>query len=207
MSKDLKKRTNASVAIDANKTLPSQAPLYPSETYRQKTRNLLHLRKSMSIHAPPQTTPTLTKATLSLQLKPLCYQAQYAALSQTRQDALEGLVMLDRFAQETLTCLETALQDPDVEVRTKALALLATYEGELPKSLMERLIDAAWDPELEVRRAAAYTLQFHPDPRALGRLMGLLGTKDETLREIAIASLNEISRRLGPPPPATDGDT
>jgi len=134
------------------------------------------------------------------------YQARFGAVSSARLGALKGLVMLDKYGETTLTTLEELLSDKDPEVLVGALDLLLDYPAPLPDSIIERMIRLAWDKSLDVRRSAAKALGKHPDPRAIGPLMGLLGCRDDQLREIVQDSLSTIGEHLGAPPPPVDGD-
>lgn len=194
------------------------------ESYRRKTRNVIRrLRERTSSHpsiesvhhrastrswSPSSHLPSLSTKDMHLDsLEALSYQARFSTQVSTRLQALEGLVVMDRFAESTLTTLEEALDDPVAEVREKTAELLGGSPPPLPQSIMEKLIARVWDPEFSVRKAAALSLSNHPDPRAIGPLMGILGTQDDELREIAHQSLVDICTKLGPPPPRMDGDT
>jgi len=143
-------------------------------------------------------------------LEPLRFQALSGANVQTRMEALEGLVALQPHAAVTYSTLQSVLEERQEapELRVKALELLAAYPPPLEEDrLMELMIASAWDKEITVRKAATRALAAHPDPRSLGPLMGLLGTKDPELRQLAERSLSKIAADLGPPPERIDGDT
>lgn len=194
------------------------------ESYHRKTRNVIRKLKERTqvahkrseqqsgasssswmrqarISSAPQRESNLDS------LEALSYQARFSTQLSTRLEALEGLVMVDRFAESTLITLEEALDDPIAEVRAKSAELLGDSPPPLPDSMMDKLIARAWDPEMIVRKAVATSLASHPDPRSIGPLMGLMGTQDDELRDIVHHSLVDICRKLGPPPPRTDGDT
>lgn len=185
----------------------STGDLFHADSYRRKARKMVMHLQQFRRNKDTTRRKTLLPNQPAVNLEPLSYQARFGALPTTRKEGLEGLVMLDRFAEITWKTLEEALGDPEAEVRAKAAQLLSTYPPPLPESVLEKLIECAWDPELIVRRVVARTLSFHPDPRSIGPLMGLLGSRDDELRDIVEASLTSICTELGPPPPASDGDT
>ncbi|MCB9641150.1 MAG: HEAT repeat domain-containing protein [Myxococcales bacterium] len=142
-------------------------------------------------------------------LEPLRFQALFGQDVQTRLEALEGLVELQPHAAVTYSTLHSVLEERQQapELRVKALELLANYPPPLEEDqLMELMIASAWDKEITVRKAATRALAAHPDPRSIGPLMGLLGTKDPELRRLAESSLSKIAADLGPPPERIDGD-
>ncbi len=114
--------------------------------------------------------------------------------------------MVSKDSQATLEALETALDDPESEIRITAANKLAEIPPPLPESLLKKLIARVWDADINVRKAVAKALAKHPTPHSLGPLLGLLGTSDEELREIVHLSILEICEKLGPPPPKADGD-
>ncbi len=143
-------------------------------------------------------------------LEPLRFQALSGLDVQARMEALEALVTLQAHAAVTYSTLQSVLEERQEtpELRVKALELLAAYPPPLGEDrLMELMIASAWDKEITVRKAATRALAAHPDPRSIGPLMGLLGTKDPELRRLAESSLSKIAADLGPPPERIDGDT
>lgn len=209
--------------IQKQKAVEYQEERFRPESYRRKTRNVIRrlrehteraqatnlsqveLRRSTGSWPELRAVPASGKHLDSLEA--LSYQARFSTSVSTRVESLEGLVAVDRFAEATLITLEEALDDHAPEVRAKSAELLGSSPPPLPESMMDKLIARVWDPELIVRKAVARTLPSHPDPRAIGPLMGLLGTQDDELREIVHESLVDICTKLGPPPPRTDGDT
>lgn len=180
--------------------------LYRTESYRRKARKMLMRLRSQNRQGVEQEHKQEEAQKPPVHLEAMSYQARYGALMTTRLEALEGMVMVSRFDELTWTTIERALDDEEPEVRAKAAELLATYPPSMPEVVFEKLIERAWDPELMVRRIVAHTLSFHPDPRSIGPLMGLLGSRDDELREIVEDSLSTICTKLGPPPPRIDAD-
>ena len=141
--------------------------------------------------------------------EPLRIQALFATNTLSRLEGLEGLVALQPYATLTYETLRNILEDAEqpTQLRVKALQLLAQYPSSLEDdSLIECMVACVWDKELDVRKAATQTLRVHPDPRALGPLVGLLGTRDPELRRMADIAIHDITKKLGPPPPLTGGD-
>lgn len=139
-------------------------------------------------------------------LKTLVYQARYSTQATLRKEALEGLFLAARFSEATIEALEAALDDKDAQVRETAARQLESFPPPLTDVLLDKLLARIWDPVISVRKAVATTLANHPDPRAIGPLMGLLGTSDLELRSIVHDSLVKITELLGPPPQRKDGE-
>jgi len=187
-----------------SKTKSQNVAVRQADSYHRKSRNFLMRLRESQRH--PETQKIASPNVSQDQLEILSYQARFGVFAMTRKEGLEGLVMIDQLSKITLLALEIALDDEDPEVRVKTVELISSYDESIPDSLLDKLIERAWDPDVTVRRAVAYALTFHPDPRSIGPLMGLLGTRDDELRQIVEESLNLICEKLGPPPPIADGD-
>lgn len=144
-------------------------------------------------------------ATREQEIQRLSYQT-YNTDVNMRMDALKGLMMIDKFAKATIDAMEKALDDPDPRIRCQVAQQLFAFPPPLPDGILNKLIARVWDPDISVRKAVAHSLSMHPDPRAIGPLMGLLGTPDDELRHIVHQSLCEICSQLGPPPSRNDGN-
>ncbi len=192
----------------------------PAQSYRQKARAVVARMRKQHRHTPQgEVCKELRAGMLSSQhhlqaapevqkpnLQALVYQTRYSPNPMLRKEALEGLFLSSRFSKATIEALETALDDKDACVRETAAGQLASFPPPLTDVLLDKLIARVWDPEMVVRKKVAETLAHHPDPRAIGPLMGLLGTPDDDLRFIVHKSLIEITEQLGPPPPRSGGD-
>jgi hypothetical protein len=194
----------------------TQEPAMPSHPVTQENRRQgmlnLHLRlkeQQRLTHQRREVARLQQRRDEPSQADPLRIQALWAADTQSRLEGLEGLVALQPYAALTYETLRNILEDAEqpTQLRVKALQLLAQYPSSLEDdALIERMVACVWDKELDVRKAATQTLRVHPDPRALGPLVGLLGTRDPELRRMADIAIHDITKKLGPPPPLTGGD-
>lgn len=130
----------------------------------------------------------------------LTRQARYGFQVESRLAALSALVELERYSNQTMQAIEHAMNDDNPEIRARASELVGTYRRQMPEPIKKRLIALVWDKELIVRRATVKALEYHPDPRAIGPLMGLLGTRDDELRRLVHHTLHALNSQLGPAP-------
>ena len=105
---------------------------------------------------------------------------------------------LDRIGDLSAAELQTALDDPSVGVRRRAIEVAATWPGDGPVRLLP-LLD---DPDASVVEVAAWACgeRQPPEPEMVTRLSTIAISHDDALcREAAVAALGAISDPAGLP--------
>jgi len=109
-----------------------------------------------------------------------------------------ALGALDRIGDLSAAELQTALHDPIVGVRRRAIEVAATWPGDGPVRLLP-LLD---DPDASVVEVAAWACgeRQPPEPGVVTRLSTIAISHDDALcREAAVAALGAISDPAGLP--------
>ncbi|MEM1007878.1 MAG: hypothetical protein AAGJ35_02635 [Myxococcota bacterium] len=166
-------------------------------------------RLAMRLQQKKQQSSVSQRSRSTLCFESLAYQSQTAASMLSRLEAIELMVSAQPFAQLTLHTLQVVLEDArqPVELKEKTLELLSEYATSLRHdALVSAMITCVWSRDIRLRKASISALQKHPDARAMGPIMGVLGTSDPELRRLAEQALSVISRALGPAPDMTQGD-
>lgn len=109
-----------------------------------------------------------------------------------------ALGALGRLEVLTADDLQAGLDDPDAEVRRRALSICATWPGDAPPSCMPALDDP--DPVVAETAAFACGERTPPEPGAAAVLARLATAHPERLvREAAVAALGAIGDPVGLP--------
>jgi HEAT repeat protein len=91
-------------------------------------------------------------------------------------------VQFVQLGEPAFTALEKLCQDSDPDIHWWALRALSEFSGTDTSPIF---IKALTDPNPEIQSCAALSLRHHPDPKAIPKLIALLGHPDKLLSRLA----------------------